>query len=110
MVQQVGGLLDHLQTEYTRLHPDFAERFSDLRSASTKASWKEVFRSTSEMNAAEVFMATAFSKCIHHVASAGKVAYLILLYANAWVNFDKSSVLDVAEVDFKVGGAFGRDG
>ena len=45
-----------------------------------------------------------------NVASAGKVAYLILLYANAWVNFDKSSVLDVAEVDFKVGGAFGRDG
>jgi hypothetical protein len=97
-------LLRHLQTEYTRLHPDFTKRFPDLRSASTNASWKEVFGSTSEINAEEIFMANAFSKYIQHVASAGKAAYPIPLYANAWLNFDDSSILDVAEVDFKVGG------
>ena len=97
-------LLQHLQTEYTRLHPDFTKRFPDLSSASAKASWKELFGSTSETNAEEIFMANAFSKYIQHVASAGKAAYPIPLYANAWLNFDSSSILDVAEVDFKVGG------
>jgi beta-galactosidase GanA len=76
-------LLKHLRTEYTRLHPDFTKRFPDLRSASTKASWKEVFGSTSEINAEEIFMANAFSKYIQQVASAGKAAYPIPLYANA---------------------------
>jgi hypothetical protein len=98
------GLLKHLQAKYTSLHPDFTRRFPHLRSTSTKASWKKVFASTSEINAEEIFMANAFSKYIQHVASAGKAAYPIPLYANAWLNFDDTSVLDVAEVDFKVGG------
>ncbi|KAF2993894.1 hypothetical protein E8E13_002586 [Curvularia kusanoi] len=99
-----SGLLQHLQAEYSRLHPEFTKRFPDLRSASTNASWKEVFGCSNELDAEEMFMANAFSKYIQHVASAGKKAYPIPLYANVWLNTDNADDLDVAEVDFKVGG------
>lgn len=99
-----SDLLNHLQAEDTHLHPEFTKRFPELKTSAAGSSWKQVFGSKSEINAEEMFMADAFSKYIQHVASAGKAAYPIPLYANVWLNFDDPDALDVAEVDFKVGG------
>lgn len=97
-------LLEYLQADGDKLHPEFSKRFPDIKSSSAGSSWKEVFGSKGEINAEEIFMADAFSRYIQHVAQAGKAAYPIPLYANVWLNFDDPDALDVAEVDFKVGG------
>ncbi|KAF2621460.1 glycoside hydrolase family 35 protein [Macroventuria anomochaeta] len=97
-------LLEHLQTNYADLHPEFTKRFPEIKTATVGSSWKDVFGSKDEVNAEEIFMADAFSKYIHHVASAGKAEYSIPLYVNVWLNFDIPGDLDLAEVDVVVGG------
>ncbi|KAJ4376815.1 hypothetical protein N0V86_006933 [Didymella sp. IMI 355093] len=92
-------LLQHLQTKYADLHPEFTKRFPEIKSASSSATWKDVFGSKHEAEAEEMFMADAFSKYIHHVASAGKAEYPIPLYANVWLNVDVMS-----DVEAVVGG------
>ncbi|KAF1923536.1 glycoside hydrolase family 35 protein [Didymella exigua CBS 183.55] len=97
-------LLEHLQTKYADLHPEFTKRFPGIKSTSSGATWKDVFGSKDEVNAEEMFMADAFSKYIHHVASAGKAEYPIPLYVNVWLNFDNPGDLDMSDTNVVVGG------
>lgn len=97
-------LLEHLQSKHANLHPDFVTRFPKFKAASSGLSWKDVFGIDDEANAEEMFMADAFSKYVHYVASAGKAEYPIPLYANVWLNFDNPGDLDLSSVDIVVGG------
>jgi hypothetical protein len=99
-----NDLLEHLQTKHADLHPEFIKRFPEVKSASLGATWKDVFGSENEVNAEEMFMADAFSKYVHHVASAGRAEYPIPLYANVWLNVDIPGMLDMSSFDAVVGG------
>ncbi|PSN59657.1 glycoside hydrolase [Corynespora cassiicola Philippines] len=98
-------LLQHLQSKYEELHPDFRKRFAGLSTESVEGkTWKEVFGQEDEIHAEEMFMAHAFSSYISHVVDAGKAAYPIPLYANVWLNFDDPSALDLVDIPVVVGG------
>ncbi|KAJ4373198.1 hypothetical protein N0V83_003491 [Neocucurbitaria cava] len=98
-------LLEHLQSKKNELHPEFQKRYPDLSAITIgQATWKDVFGADDITNADEMFMADAFSRYIHHVASAGKAEYPIPLYANVWLNFDDPASLDLTDIPVVVGG------
>jgi hypothetical protein len=99
-------LLQHLQSKKADLHPEFSKRYSPNVSAAAagQATWEDVFGSQDIVDANEMFMADAFSRYIHKVASAGKVEYPIPLYANVWLNFDDPTSLDLTDIPVVVGG------
>jgi hypothetical protein len=98
-------LLQHLQKNIDKLHPEFRKRYSGI-SADTagEATWIDAFGTENSVNADEMFMADAFSRYIYHVSSAGKAAYPIPLYANVWLNFDDPTSLDLSDIPVVVGG------
>jgi hypothetical protein len=99
-------LLEHLQSNTTDLHPEFQKRYCTYLNAakSGEATWKDLFGAEDIINADEMFMADAYSRYIHHVASAGKAEYPIPLYANVWLNFDNPTDLDLTDIPVVVGG------
>jgi hypothetical protein len=82
------ALLTHLAQNP---HPSFAKRFPDIHK-SGKHSWEEVFGKG--LSADEMFMAFHISRYVETVAAAGKAAYPIPLYANAWLEVDGPECLD----------------
>ncbi|CAN9460813.1 unnamed protein product [Alternaria alternata] len=97
-------LLEHLQSNSARLHPEFQRRYNVSAAKAGETSWTELFGADDIINANEMFMADAYSKYIHHVASAGKAEYPIPLYANVWLNFDNPTDLDLTDIPVVVGG------
>ncbi|KAF2130497.1 glycoside hydrolase family 35 protein [Dothidotthia symphoricarpi CBS 119687] len=98
-------LLQYLQANKAELHPEFQQRYSSIHDLTAgEATWMDAFGAEDSINAEEMFMADAFSRYIHHVASAGKAEYPIPLYANVWLNFDKPGDLDLVDVPVVVGG------
>ncbi|KAH7401260.1 glycoside hydrolase superfamily [Pyrenochaeta sp. MPI-SDFR-AT-0127] len=100
-----SDLLAWLQSKKPDLHPEFQKRYPEISTATVgQATWKEVFGTKDIIDANEMFMADAFSRYIHRVASAGKAEYPIPLYANVWLNFDNPTDLDLTDIPVVVGG------
>ncbi|KAH8726939.1 glycoside hydrolase superfamily, partial [Phaeosphaeriaceae sp. PMI808] len=97
-------LIHYLQMKDTELHPEFQKRYSFSSPIACGATWVEAFGANDSINADEMFMTDIFSRYLHHVASAGKAEYPLPLYANAWLNFDDPSILDLAGIPVVVGG------
>jgi hypothetical protein len=98
-------ILEYLQTKKDELHPEFKKRYPDIYNATAgQATWLDVFGQKDVIDANEIFMADVFSRYIHHVASAGKAAYPIPLYANVWLNIDDLTSLDLSDIPAVVGG------
>lgn len=91
-----------------RLHAEFLKRFPEFGlqgegdgrgvSEDEEASWTELFGERDVADAEEMFMADAFSRYIQQVAEAGKAAYPLPMYTNAWLNFSDPSDLDLEGV------------
>ncbi|KAH6951241.1 glycoside hydrolase superfamily [Ilyonectria sp. MPI-CAGE-AT-0026] len=90
-------------------HPQFVKRFPTGIHKSGKHSWEEVFGVGAPAD--EMFMAFHISRYVDKVAAAGKAAYPLPLYANAWLIVDGPECLDpstpasVATSDEVAGGA-----
>lgn len=98
-------LLAWLQSKQSELHPEFQKRYPQISTATVgQSTWEEIFGTKDIIDANEMFMADAFSRYIHHVASAGKAEYPIPLYANVWLNFDDPTDLDLTDIPVVVGG------
>jgi len=98
-------LLEHLQTNTETLHPEFRKRCPNLSTDEAgSVTWKDLFDAKNVVPAEEMFMADAFSRYIQRVASAGKAEYPLPLYANAWLNLDDASGLDLEGIPIVVGG------
>ena len=92
-------LLEYLMWQDS-LHPLFEKRWPGFQDVATRnTSWESVFGQGAP--AEEMFMADAFARYVHHVASAGKQEYDIPFYTNAWLGFDYPSVLDLEGIEGK---------
>ncbi|OAK94162.1 glycoside hydrolase [Phaeosphaeriaceae sp. SRC1lsM3a] len=99
------ALLQALQSKKADLHPEFHKRYPEIYSETAgEATWMDVFGKKDVIDAEEMFMAHYYSSYIHHVASAGKAAYPIPLYANVWLNVDDPSGMDLTGLPPIVGG------
>jgi len=76
-------LLDRLQQDKAELHEELCERWQahGLKSA---GSWEQIFGAGLATD--ELFMAWNYARYVNHVAAAGKAAYELPLYVNAWLN------------------------
>ncbi|KAL1893483.1 hypothetical protein Sste5346_006311 [Sporothrix stenoceras] len=79
-------LLKYLASSST--HIAFQERFRAIPDGG-QHSWEDVFGKGTPAN--EAFMAHHISKFVSHVAAAGKRAYPLPMYTNAWLNADRTS-------------------
>jgi hypothetical protein len=100
------ALLEYLHEKGNELHPEFWKRFPEFSSVDGFAvpTWHDVFGKRDVVDAEEMFMADAFSRYIQHVAAAGKAEYPLPLYANAWLNFNDPSGLDLEGAPVVAGG------
>ncbi|PVH72288.1 glycoside hydrolase family 35 protein [Cadophora sp. DSE1049] len=90
------GLTEFLFSEWDGLHPDFKAIFGSLpnvlqnlkevtKDNSKDHSWKGIFGDNNRAD--ELFMAYYYARYLEHVAAAGREAYPLPLYANAWIPF-----------------------
>ncbi|OAL56420.1 glycoside hydrolase [Pyrenochaeta sp. DS3sAY3a] len=99
-----ADLLAYLHSNKKDLHPEFRKRHDLSAAIAENSTWKDVFGTKDVVDADELFMTDAFSRYIEHVASVGKAEYPLPLYANAWLNIDDSSNLDLVDIPIVVGG------
>lgn len=84
-----ADLMQFLAEDWAALHPDLKEnlveyeRFSKQHTAG--GDWETVFGSGPQTD--ELFMSYHYARYLNHVASAGKKAYPIPFYTNAWLNY-----------------------
>jgi hypothetical protein len=76
-------LLDRLEQDKAELHDELRERWQ-AHGFKTAGSWEQIFGAGLETD--ELFMAWNYARYIDHVAAAGKAAYELPLYVNAWLN------------------------
>ena len=76
-------LLDYLKENQALLYPDLKARW-EAAGAKTSGTWEQVFGASPETD--EIFMAWNYASYLDKVAAAGKAAYPIPLYANAWLS------------------------
>lgn len=77
------ALMQHLTTNDKDLVPEFRAKWVAAGHKSS-GTWEEVFGTGPSTD--EIFMAWNYARYVDHVAAAGKAAYPIPLYANAWLN------------------------
>jgi beta-galactosidase GanA len=78
-----AALMNYLESSRNDLLPEIRQRWDDAGSRSG-GTWEEVFGSGPETD--EIFMAWHYSRYIDHVVLAGKAAYDIPMFVNAWLN------------------------
>jgi beta-galactosidase GanA len=76
------GLLRSLAAHRETLNPELRALW-EANGAKTKGTWAEVFGDTARAD--EIFMAWHYALYLNAVAAAGKSAYGIPMYANAWL-------------------------
>ncbi|KAB8342955.1 hypothetical protein FH972_022551 [Carpinus fangiana] len=79
------------------VHDQFKQRFPNAFSAASSSSWDTLFG----QHADEMLMAYAISKYVGRIAEAGKAAYGLPLFTNAWLNCDDPKSLDLEGVPLK---------
>jgi hypothetical protein len=77
------GLLAYLQEHRHDLVPEIRQCW-DAAGGKTSGSWEDVFGSGSATD--ELFMAWNYARYVDHVAAAGKAAYALPLFVNAWLS------------------------
>jgi hypothetical protein len=113
-IEQVSGDLINKLAELDRLgklHPLFKKRFQNFHKSieqMDRGDWNDIFGSGDEAD--ELFMADAFSSYVNQIAKAGKKAYDIPMYTNAWLNFEDSSELDISGFSQSTAGGGGKPG
>lgn len=86
-----ADLLDFLEKDWDKLHPDFNFRTNGpfkVPEPRGSASWEAVFGKGPKTD--ELFMAYHYAHYVNEVAAAGKAAYPLPLYANVWQNYFES--------------------
>ncbi len=76
-------LLDRLQQDKRELHDDLRGRW-ESNGFKTAGSWEQIFGASLQTD--ELFMAWNYARYVDRVAAAGKAAYDLPLYVNAWLN------------------------
>jgi beta-galactosidase GanA len=76
-------LMDFIESRRNDLLPEIRQRWNDAGSRS-EGNWEEVFGVGPETD--EIFMAWNYARYIDHVVVAGKAAYDIPMFVNAWLN------------------------
>jgi beta-galactosidase GanA len=76
-------LLDQLGQDKGELHEQLRQRWEST-GFKTSGSWEQIFGAGLETD--EIFMAWNYARYVDHVAAAGKAAYDLPLYVNAWLN------------------------
>ncbi|MEO7908647.1 MAG: DUF5597 domain-containing protein [Roseiflexaceae bacterium] len=76
-------LLDRLGHDKDELHDQLRQRW-ESQGFKAAGSWEQIFGAGPETD--EIFMAWNYARYIDHVAAAGKAAYDLPLYVNAWLN------------------------
>jgi len=76
-------LLDRLQQDKGELHDQLRQRWESA-GFTNAGSWEQIFGAGLETD--EIFMAWHYARYVNHVATAGKAAYDLPLYVNAWLN------------------------
>jgi hypothetical protein len=76
-------LLDRLQQDRDELHDDLRTRWAS-QGFKTAGSWEQIFGAGPAAD--EIFMAWHYARYVNQVAAAGKAAYDLPLYVNAWLN------------------------
>ena len=77
------ALMQHLIKNDKDLVPEFRAKWV-AAGQKPSGTWEEIFGIGPTTD--EIFMAWNYARYVDHVAAAGKVAYPIPLYANAWLN------------------------
>lgn len=77
------ALLDELQQHRHELGPELQQRW-EATGFKTSGSWEDIFGSGPETD--ELFMAWNYACYVNSVAVAGKAAYDIPMFVNAWLN------------------------
>ncbi|PLB55758.1 glycoside hydrolase [Aspergillus steynii IBT 23096] len=76
-------LLKFLDDDWELLHADLKRNLGITRSGIQAACWKDIFLKS--CHADELFMAYHYAKYLDEVAAAGKKAYPLPLFTNAWL-------------------------
>lgn len=76
-------LMNALQEQRADLHSALRERW-ETAGAKSAGTWQEVFGTGPATD--ELFMAWNYARYVEHVAAAGKAAYALPLFVNAWLN------------------------
>lgn len=83
-----ADLLDFLEKDWSKLHADFNfgnDGPLNVPEPRGSASWEAVFGKSPKTD--ELFMAYHYAHYVNEVAAAGKAAYPLPLYTNAWQNY-----------------------
>jgi len=81
------ALLAYLQEHRADLVPEIQQRW-EAAGAQTSGSWAEVFGAGPATD--EIFMAWNYARYVDNVAAAGKAAYALPLFVNAWLSNPES--------------------
>lgn len=81
-------LVKKLSSGYDSLRPELKHNLRHFDPQNSEGSWPEVFGPSKQTD--ELFMAYHYALYIERVARAGKEAYSLPLYINAWQNFEGS--------------------
>lgn len=76
-------LIGRLQQDKSELHDQLRQRWESA-GFKTAGSWEQIFGTGPATD--EIFMAWNYARYVEHVAAAGKAAYDLPLYVNAWLN------------------------
>jgi beta-galactosidase GanA len=76
-------LIEQLQQHQAELSAELRQRW-ELAGFKTSGSWEQIFGAGPATD--EIFMAWHYARYVDRVAAAGKVAYALPLYVNAWLN------------------------
>jgi beta-galactosidase GanA len=82
------ALLAYLQEHRADLVPEIRQRW-EAAGAKTSGSWQEVFGAGPATD--EIFMAWNYARYVENVAAAGKAAYALPLFVNAWLSNPEST-------------------
>ena len=80
--QVPAELMRYLKAHHDTLYPRLRELW-DENDAKTSGTWAEIFGNSARAD--EIFMAWHYARFIQAVAAAGKAAYGIPMYVNAWL-------------------------
>jgi beta-galactosidase GanA len=83
-----ADLASYLQSHRDALYPDLRTLW-EHNGAKTTGTWTEIFGDTPRAD--EIFMAWNYARYIQVVTAAGKAAYGIPMYVNAWLGGDKDA-------------------
>jgi beta-galactosidase GanA len=75
-------LMSYLAAHHPSLNPELRSLW-EQNAARTKGSWTEIFGDGARAD--EIFMAWQYGRYVQAVAAAGKAAYPLPMYANAWL-------------------------